>query len=167
MNTDPTEVQKSEHGRIVWAGLVTLVVGIVAAVIILGATFFGWPPAKHAEPTHVPAPSITATKPAPAPTTSGGSMPTSEAATTVQDEQYLKWLRDNGVPVTLPNNAANVAHAVCIDMSNGVAKTQWIQNLSQRQLTWVQNGHLTPELSDTVVNSAIAVYCPQFSGPAP
>jgi hypothetical protein len=167
---DTDELEPARHGRIVvWAGLVALLAGIVAAVILLGATFFGWLPSKHAEPPAVP--TSTATKPVaappPAPTTSDGSIPTSEAATTVQDEQYLKQLRDNGVPVTLPNNAVNVAQAVCIDMSNGVAKTQWIQNLSQRQLTWVQNGHLTPELSDTVVNSAIAVYCPQFSGPAP
>jgi hypothetical protein len=51
---DTDEIAPKRYGRIVSAGLVALLAGIVAVAAWFAATYFGHAPSKNAEPSHVP-----------------------------------------------------------------------------------------------------------------
>jgi hypothetical protein len=82
VDDDTDEMPTKRHGRVVWAGLVTLVVAIVAVVIWLTATFFTAPPSKTSKPSAIP---TTTALPAPPP-------PAASTFTDEQDQRLLSQL---------------------------------------------------------------------------
>jgi hypothetical protein len=160
------------RGRLVTAGLVALVVGIVGTVIWLAATFFGWPSSKHVEPSRVPtAAPLVAAPPTPshndfapsAPVSSGTAAPTPSAfidpnaPTQANDNLYFTLLRMKGIYAQSNNDALFTAHLVCIRRQQGQPKHHIASEIANA------NG-IGQNIANSIVTDAIGVYCPQYGG---
>jgi hypothetical protein len=157
------------HSRLVWSGLVALVVALAGALIFLGTTLFGSGGPKPVEPSAKPAPSTTlpvaappatvTVTPPPTVTLTAAAPTTSEAPVlSATDQQFLTVLRNQGVSYPTPEYAITHAQAVCDFMAShrGTAAdpTTFVQNTT----VWT-SGLPSVEFAEY----ARVNYCPQFA----
>lgn len=168
LDDEPDELAPARHGRIVWAGLAILVAGIVAAVILLGTTFFGWLPLKHAEPRAIPA-TTTATKPvaappvpAPAPTATVTVTPTTPAALSPEErDARFTALIAAKIPMKYTQGLPLVAEHTCEAIGQGESQQQRVSDILDNVAS--EGKSLTWDQATFFVTTAVQMYCPQYA----
>jgi hypothetical protein len=177
---DTGEVEPpSRTSRLVWSGLVALVVVIAGALIFLGTTYFGSrdpkPVVPSAQPTSStvpvaappPAPStvtVTAGPPAAVPAPTPPAVEPTPVELTDADRQFISKLRNGGIeyPFSNPGYPIGKAHAVC-DYEAAHQQVAPGVDKSAQGGKWVEEN--TIWYSDNAVafsSLAQATYCPQY-----
>ena len=166
---DTAEVEQAPRSsRLVWSGLVALVVVIAGALIFLATTLFGFHNSKHVEPeaqptttvpvaTPPPPPvTVTATPPPPAGTVTAAAPPAPALSST--DQQFLTALQNNGLTYPDPDYAISHAHATCDFMANHGARSgsSSTGNYVARTTIWPRDGPAAIFAMYSAFN-----YCPQ------
>jgi hypothetical protein len=167
---DTAEVEQAPRSsRLVWSGLVALVVVIAGALIFLATTLFGSVSPKPVEPaaqptTTVPvaAPpppppvAVTATPPPPPVTVTAAAPPAPALSST--DQQFLTTLQNNGLSYPDPDYAISHAHATCDFMANHSVRSgnMVASNYVARTTIWTDDGQSAMFAMYSAFN-----YCPQ------
>jgi hypothetical protein len=119
----------------------------------IGPVPYTQPPAPIVTMTQTPAAAPTVTVTAPPPTTAAPAP--AAAPSPDRDRKYLANLRLAGITITDPQAAIRSAHNMCTYLAAGHTEQQTVAELMS------ENASLTRNNAVTVVDSAIAFYCPQ------
>jgi hypothetical protein len=163
------------HSRLVWSGLVALVVALAGALIFFGTTLFGSGSPKPVEPSAKPAPSttlpvaappatVTVTPPptltvtAEAPSLAPSAAPTASETPLLSatDQQFLTVLRNQGLSYPDPAYAISHAKATCEFMATH--RGQSADDYVVRTTVWT-GGLESVEFAEYSARN----YCPQFA----
>jgi cell division septation protein DedD len=178
------EIRPTRHGRIVSLGLVALLAGIVAAVTLLAATFFGHSSSKPVKPSAV---STTATvpttaikspvaappaQPPPAWQSTSTEMPPPPPGVTTQppnpaveaakreDAFFLQLLAKRGWPLTPPTEPLIWEGRNVCALMEGPSHLTFLQVTRQM----AAQHSTTVDTADMFVDAAVTSYCPHQLG---
>lgn len=130
--SDDDSEEPAHHSRLVWSGLVVLIVVIAGALILFGTTLFGAGSPKPVERSAKPAPGPRSPVAAAPPVTvtaapSPPAVPPAPPCTAAQDQQLLGRLAIH-YTMTNPDWTLDNAHRYCVLVAQGIpeAKAQKI-----------------------------------------